>query len=155
MRAEIDQSGKIEQTNKSTVIALANDQTRTLKITSTEKHRLILAVKRLEYPKKNYIYRLFATLVFILLKDRKAASVIIDTEYQGHESVIKDTLIFLFSKNSLILPEIHFGRVGKKSRAHKEGLAVFQGKHKAQTIIKAEEVLKSLYTKEKWLEVPL
>lgn len=144
---QIDQSGKIEQTNKPTVITLANGNAKTVKITAVEKRKLLKAVKEISHPKQNYIYRLFAVLIFILTGQQKLLQLEIDREYPRHESVIKDTLIYLYQKNRIALPDIEFILVGKKSKCHRTALAVFQQSAKADFIVKAEEVIKILYEK--------
>ncbi len=146
MSYQIDQSGKIEYTSRSTVVALANGKVRSIKISATEKQKLLKAVKEIETPKQNYIYKIFAILIFLLIKEN-VKSVEIDREYPGHESVIKDTLINLFSKYKLTLPEVSFILVGKKSNSHIKALAVYQEKEKPEVIIKAERVFETLYGK--------
>lgn len=149
MKYQIDQSGKVESTNKATIIALANGKNKTIKITAVEKQKLLSAIKEIEYPKTNYIYRIFAAMIFILIKNEKFLTLEIDKEYSGHESVIKDMLIFLYSKSPLSMPEISFVLVGKKCNAHKVGILTFQDKLKPSIIVKAEEVLEVFYAKEK------
>lgn len=147
MSYQIDQSGKIEFTSKSTVLALSNGKSRTIKISAAEKQKLLRAVKEIEKPKQNYIYKLFATLIFLLIKGQTLKVVEIDKEYPGHESVIKDTLIYLFAKNRMKLPEISFVLVGKKSNSHIKALLVYQEKQEKDFIVKAEGVLEVLYGK--------
>ena len=149
MGYQIDQSGKIERTNKTTVVALANDNLKSIKITAVEKQRLLAALKEIEYPKTNYVYRVFATLIFILTRNEKLETLEIDKEYPGHESVIKDMFIHLYSHYNLKMPEIAFTLVGKKSSAHKIALPTFQAKLKPTVIVRAEEVLKMFYPNKK------
>lgn len=149
MAYQIDQSGKVEQTSWATVVALAGKQTRTLKISATEKRKLIRIISTFEYPKTNYVYRIFATLIFILIRSEKLLEFNIDKEYPSHESVIKDTLIYLFKKKGSTPPQIRFVLVGKKSDAHKAALQTFQGKLKPDKTLKAEAVLKLLYPNKK------
>ena len=145
----IDQSGKVEHTAKPTIVALANGKILTIKISAVEKRKLIGAMKEIDFPKQFYVYKIFATLIFILLKKAKTKRVIIDREYPGHESIVKDMLIYLFTKNELNLPEIEFGLVGKKVAAHIKGLATYQGKIKPTIIVKTEEILEVIYSNKK------
>ena len=103
MSYQIDQSGKIEFTSRATVLALANGKVKSIKITAVEKQKLLKAVKEIESPKQNYVYKIFATLIFLMIRDEKIRTVEIDKEYPGHESIIKDTLIYLYSSNGLRL----------------------------------------------------
>lgn len=145
----IDQSGKVEHTSKATVVCLANSKCLTVKISAVQKQRLIATMKELEYPKHFYIYKIFATFIFILLKKEGIKRVIIDKEYPGHESVIKDTLIYLFAKNNLDLPEIEFGLIGKKVQAHIKGLRTYQAREKPTIIATAKNILELLYERYK------
>src|SRR5688572_2718300 len=115
MAYQIDQSGKIEDTARPTIVAFSNSKSGSIKISSSEKRHLLSAIKALEYPKQNYIYKIFATLIFILIRASRVQYLQIDIEYPGHNSVIKDTLIHLYGKYELQLPEIEFKLVGKKS----------------------------------------
>lgn len=89
MTYQIDQSGKIEDTNKLTIVAYANGKIKSLKIGATEKQKLLTVMRTLDYPKHNYVYKVFAALVYFLLADEKIDSVVIDREYLGHEATIK------------------------------------------------------------------
>lgn len=146
---QIDQSGKIEHTSKLTIVALANGKKKSIKISATEKQKLLAALKELEYPKTNYIYKFFATLIFILIKDEKIDTLEVDREYYGHESVIKDMLISLHSRYNLKMPDVTFLLIGKKSNSHKLALGTFQTKLKPTIIVQAEYVLEVFYAKEK------
>lgn len=51
MKFEIDQSGKLEHTNRLTIVAYANGRIKVLKISSVEKRKLIRAFRELERPR--------------------------------------------------------------------------------------------------------
>jgi len=57
MKYYIDQSGKIEDTKKLTIIAYANGKTKSLKISAVEKRRLIKTMRALDYPQKAFILK--------------------------------------------------------------------------------------------------
>lgn len=147
MRIEIDQSGKIEQTNKPTVVALSNHKTKSVKITAVEKQKLIKTILELGRPNRTYAYQALAVLIFFLLRQEKFTEVLIDTEYQGHTASIKEILIQLFQKECLAFPEIKFGLIGKKSRAHSLAIKVFRKEGKPDLLLKATDVLELLYKK--------
>lgn len=65
MKYQIDQSGKIEQTNKPTIVTLANGKTLTIRISSVEKQKLIKTMIELNRPVKNYTHKIFAALIFL------------------------------------------------------------------------------------------
>ena len=145
MTYQIDQSGKIEDTNKLTIVAYANGQIKSLKIGATEKQKLLTVMRTLDYPKHNYVYKVFAALVYFLLADEKIDSVVIDREYLGHEATIKGMIIQLLKKNGKNIPDIQFDYIGKLSRAHKAALDIFRGQKEADLVVTAKEVLKLLY----------
>lgn len=148
MPHHIDQSGKIEDTNKLTVIAFANGKVKSLKITAVEKQKLIKVMREMDYPKKVFIFKIFACLIYVLLKDEKWHSgdaLIIDREYKGHEGIIKDVLLHLFRETNNGEPAIQFSEVGRKSLAHLKAIAVFRGEVKPDIIVKAGDVLSILY----------
>jgi len=147
MIIEIDQSGKIEDTNKLTVIAFTEGKIKSLKISAREKQKLVKAMRIIDYPKKSFIYKIFAGLVFLLLKDEKMEEVVIDSEYPGKEATIKNIIIQLFQKAKRKTPEINFDFISKQSNAHKVALEVFRGKRKADLIINSKQVLGLFYKK--------
>ncbi|MBI2050242.1 MAG: hypothetical protein HYT31_00370 [Parcubacteria group bacterium] len=148
MHIEIDQSGKIEHTSKTTVIAYANGSSRSLQISASEKQKLIRTMKTNRHPKTTYVYTIFATLIFMLLRDMRASdstSVTIDREYPGKEPTIKNFLLQLYRKAHKKSPAIRFDTIGKKSMAHKAALAVFQNKKRPDIIVTAQDALQTLY----------
>lgn len=120
MTYEIDQSGKIEDSNKLTIVALANGKTKTLKIGAVEKQKLIKTMRILDYPRKSFIYKMFAGL-------------------------IKAIIIRLFQTTGRKAPTISFSLVGKDCQAHKVAIETYRGKRKPDLIIKAKEVLGLFY----------
>lgn len=146
---QIDQSGKIEHTSQVTVVAVANGKVKSIQIGAGEKQKLIKIMRITDFPKKIYVYRIFAALIYLLLSDEEIVFVEIDKEYPGNESVIKDTLIYLYRENKRKIPEINFTLVGKESPAHIEALAVFQRIKKPGRIIKSEEILELFYSTKK------
>lgn len=151
MTYQIDQSGKIEHSGQVTVVAVANGVTKSIFIGAGEKQKLIKIMRATDFPKKTYVYKIFATLIFLLIQGENIKHVEIDKEYPGNESVIKDTLIFLYRENKRKIPEIRFTLVGKKSPAHIEALAVFQRNKKPSKIVKCSDVLEVIYgTKKSW-----
>ena len=147
MTYQIDQSGKVEDTNKLTVVAYANGKIKSVKIGSVEKQKLLAAMRTLDYPKRNYVYKIFAALIYFLLADENIDSVVIDRKYVGHEVTIKGFLIYLLNKNGRNIPPIWFDCVGKSSPAHKAAVDVFRGKKEADLIVSAKEVLRLVYEK--------
>lgn len=113
----IDQSIKIENTNKTTYVALTNGSTAVSSISAKDKGLLKLLFRQLEKP---LVFKLFtfSVLVAKLLEAMKVTNVVIDTEYPGHEVDIKNyvTQLLLIAKKPI--PVIHFHQIGKNNRAH-------------------------------------
>ncbi len=154
MQYQIDQSGKIEDTSRLTIVAFADGKAKSLKISAVEKQKLIKIMRELDYPRNIFIFKIFAGLIYLLLIKEKwnsGDSLLIDREYPGHEGIIKDILSNLFRKMFSQLPVIEFGEIGKKSSAHLKAIAVFRGKANPNMTVKADDVLNILYQqKNRW-----
>ncbi len=155
MLYQIDQSGKIEHTNRPTVLTLANGEVFSIKISSIEKQKLISALRQMNRPNKTYVFQIFAVLIFVLLRKLGPAVVVVDQEYPGHDTSIKEILSQLFDSQKAKPPEISFGLVGKNCQAHKIGLEIFQRKRQANIVVSASEVLEIVLKNKKWSETPL
>ncbi len=126
MPVEVDQSNKIERTERDTVLALSNDEQRAIVIPARIKRDAIVWLRRRKKSDKMIYLRLFAAGLFILLRPHLAdiikcgKYIVVDTEYDGHESKIKG--MFLRHAHTAGLPlskeAISFARVGKSSGAH-------------------------------------
>lgn len=129
MRVEIDQSGKIEDTNRDTVIAYANGRTRSVKITGKTKRRL-QEVYRLIGKPRLFVISTFSVAIYLLVRNdlKRLTEIVIDEEYSGKEHLIEGWLQKLLGKESGL--NITFHRIGKGSKAHELALKVFQGKKK-------------------------
>ncbi|MEK7172679.1 MAG: hypothetical protein AAB740_01730 [Patescibacteria group bacterium] len=147
MICEIDQSGKVEDTKKLTVVCFANGKVKTLLITAREKRKALIAMRVIDKPKKTFVFRIFAGLIFLLVQDEAIETIAIDEEYPEHEATIKFILLTLFQKFSEQTPSIYFQRIGKKSMAHIKGIAVFRGKSKPDMVATAKDILELFYNK--------
>jgi len=94
MKIEIDQSGKIENTSKNTIIAFSDDISGSIFIKAKDK-REIQKVFRQIGKSKVFIYKLFAILIFLLIKNhlKRLEEIIIDEEYPGKSALIKNFLL--------------------------------------------------------------
>lgn len=121
MTIEVDQSIKIEQTNGDTVIAFSNHTSKSLIISASDKKEL-QTIFRKAGKRRVFVYRVFAILVFLLIKDHLETidMMIIDREYFGWEPQIKDYLLQEIRKvkHSFRAKQIQFRLIGKGSRAH-------------------------------------
>lgn len=138
MQIEIDQSGKIEQTNFDTVLALTNGVKFTIILKKKDKR---LIEKKFRKYKQNKLHTqiTFATLLVIIIKKSKVKkSVLIDTEYPGYNNFIQK---FIELKLKDKCPTIKFGFVGKESKSDILASRVTHKKIKPDCIISADEVM--------------
>lgn len=143
MIIEVDQSGKIEQTNKNTILCLSNDDWDAVLIKSQTK-RQIQEIFRRNGQVRNFILFTFSAGLAILLKrNSNTGKVIIDQEYYGKEPIIKEILTEILS-DEINIPLISFTRIGKKSLAHHRAYAIGLGKLKAKKIISKEEIIRKI-----------
>ncbi len=142
MQVEIDQSGKIGDTKIATVLAFSNRISYSIYISAITKRKLVECLRTGENSRAFY-FRLFAILIFILIKNfvNKMESIFIDQEYIGWEGQIKAYLIDIAQKEKInIYPDtVHFIRIGKKSNAH---LKAIESLHKGSgdKIISYQEI---------------
>lgn len=144
MNYQIDQSGKIEQTNKNTVIAYSNGKKYAVLIHARLK-RQIQEIFRLHGFTALFIYYLFSVGVFYLLKSvREKSEIIIDTEYPGKDKIIKQFITNLLKNYSQPIHEISFARIGNRPPAHYAAKDVFDKKVKANRILSLEDFIKAI-----------
>ncbi|MEK9143405.1 MAG: hypothetical protein AAB481_02140 [Patescibacteria group bacterium] len=97
MNVQIDQSNKVEQTEKDTVIALSNGVKFSVLIRAKDK-RVIQNEFRLRGQPRNFtIFTFSMLLVFLLKKVKPRVPIVIDLEYKDKENIIREKLI-LYSK---------------------------------------------------------
>ncbi|MBS3093528.1 hypothetical protein J4456_03030 [Candidatus Pacearchaeota archaeon] len=140
MHIEVDQSGKIEQLDRDTVIAFSNDYQYSIFIprkVKQEFYRLYrVRIKHLRY-------KLFVIGIYYCLRDyfRLNELILIDCEYSGKENLIKSLLLNLFRKYHLINPKIiHFGTIGKRSNAHAAAIDVFRENRKPNFTLSLKDI---------------
>ena len=148
MPYQVDQSNKIER-SRDTVLALSNDRAYTIRIPAREKQVAIniLVQRRKGRRRKWDVLQLFAVALYYLIRELPPGEqVMIDDEYMGHEDDIKNTLLPLLWRDDpdFDAENIAFGHGGKKSAVHEKALAVYHGKAKADTILKADDLLRQI-----------
>lgn len=145
MRMEVDQSGKIEQTNLDTAVALTNGTSFTIFIDKREKRIVERALR-----KKNKFQvqspLIFAVVLAITIFESKIEKLIlIDTEYPSYDKLIKEKIIEVLTEmKAKNIPTIKFGFVGKESKSDYLASKTRLKKIKPNKILKAKEVLKYL-----------
>lgn len=144
MAYQIDQSGKIEQTNKDTVIAYSNNSQCAIIIHSRLK-RKIQEVFRLHGFTSLFIYYLFSVGVYYLIEHLKQISdITVDIEYPSKDRIIGSFLHSFLEKNRKPVHNIRFARIGNRPKAHYAAKDVFDKKIKPDRIITIREIIKAL-----------
>ena len=151
MKYQIDQSNKIEQTEKDTIIAVSNDIRFAIKLKAKDK-RIIQEIFRSLGKPRNFVYFTFAALLAILLKGAGVSKkVIIDQEYIGHERAIIDKLMNYLKRTGVRTKTIlvEFGLLGKLSPAHILAARVATKKLKPDKIVSLKQILRLIFPKKK------
>jgi len=140
---QIDQSGKIEQTERHTVIACTGGIEMTVLLKKREKRKLQQIFKMTD-AQKLFTYLTFAALLAILIKEvNPKHKIVIDREYIGHERLIEEKIILYLQQLGVIrVTTVEFGHVGKLSSAHNLAYKVARGKKNPTLIADAKDVLK-------------
>lgn len=144
MYIQVDQSGRIEYTSRDTVIAFSNKTRKSVLIKAKDK-REIQRIFRERGRGRIFIYRTFASLIYTLIQDEldEITQIVIDQEYEGHESEIKNYLLQIIRKANKDFPKenITFKRIGRKSKAHTLAHKVYQKKAEPDIVVKAEDII--------------
>lgn len=147
MRIEIDQSWKIENTNKDSVLAFSDGISSSVLIPAKDKKLLQKFFRDAGKPEM-FVYHTFAILAYYLVRDYldKIDTIVFDREYPSKDALIKDLFLQLirrhrpdFDKNG-----IWFEELKKKSNAHWEAYWVFKGTKEPAKIITYQMVLREL-----------
>lgn len=151
MICQIDQSNKVEQTEKDSVVALSNGVRLTVLMRAKDK-RSLQEEFRVRGKPRNFILFTFSLLLVYLLKHAKlVVPVKIDLEYKDRESIIREKLI-LYSKRlgyDLDRSLITFKSVGKRSPAHKLAGKVTARKQNPDLRVTAKEAMEIIFPKKK------
>lgn len=137
----IDQSGRVEETNKITIVALADiEKSFTIVLPSKIKKELLETFRKNGKPKAFPII-VFATVVFMTMLRSKTypPELIIDIEYPGHENTIKNIIITLCRRFKKKTPEIYFANIGKKDLAHIAAWKTYKKIVKPNLTLKSED----------------
>ncbi|OGY37838.1 MAG: hypothetical protein A3E36_02170 [Candidatus Andersenbacteria bacterium RIFCSPHIGHO2_12_FULL_45_11b] len=140
-RFEVDQSIRIEETNKDSIVALANDeQSFTVKIPRRAKRQIFETFRRKGSPKQ-FAPSVFAVAIILIINKSKLKpqDLVIDIEYPGYETEIMQCISEAFPKL-----KIYFTEIGKKSPAHYAAYGVYIKKRKANALCSSEEILRQI-----------
>lgn len=145
MKVEIDQSGKLEQSQTDTIMAYANSHNDSVIVKSTVKQQVIRLLRYSPISQKDACMIWFAVVIFLLVKDvSKNTTLIIDKEYPGRERIIEKILSKLLQEyyNNRWSGSIRFQKIGKASPAHIVAWSLHRSKQKGEIRqLKKEEML--------------
>lgn len=142
MIIQINQSNKIEKTNKDSIIGLANQVNFTVLLKRKIKRRLQEDFRKQGKPRL-FVYRTFIASVVLLIKYAKLkniSKIIIDLEYFGKDKLLKSIFLEMWSRFFSEIPEISFESVGKKSKVHDICYFTMKGKYKVNKILEYKEI---------------
>lgn len=142
MAVEVDQSGKVEETAKSTVLAFSNGTRGSLLFSSKDK-RIVQQIYRSLGKPRMFTIQVFSALVYLLMEKYNlfGKTVELDEEYKGQDLLIKSYLTQLANKRCCKKAVcVNFRRIGKRSNAHKCAIKAFRDK-KAEISVKLEEII--------------
>jgi len=147
MKLFIDQSGKVEDTSKNTVLAFSNKINGSILIKAVEKRKLLKMFREQNRP-KIFTFQLFSILIYELLVKYKIKNhtVFIDIEYPGQNDLIKSYIIQLINKFKGVEftnHDIHFVLVGKQSQVHKIAITGFR-KNKAEYNVLSKDIVNKI-----------
>lgn len=140
----IDQSGKIEDTAKHTVIAYANDTRRSLLISKKTKRRLQEAFRQCGAPHL-FIYYTFAVGICRLIRVHNTrVSFVIDMEYPGKDKMIGQMIGRLSEMHGKPEHTISFRRIGNRPNVHYAAHDVFVGKKQADDTLSFKACIEAI-----------
>lgn len=100
MIIQINQSNKIEKTNKDSIIGLANEVTFTVLANRKTKRKLQEDFRKRGKPRL-FVYRTFIASVVLLIKYAKLkniSKIVIDQEYYGQDKILKSIFLEMWSR---------------------------------------------------------
>lgn len=141
MKIEIDQSNKIENLNKDTIIGLSNSKVFTIRIKRQIKRKLKEEFRRKGQPQL-FVFRTFIAGVVLLLRNAgiKEGSIFIDEEYSGNEKILKSMFLEMRARVSEDDLAVSFRNIGRKSNAHNISYKTMKGIIKFNSDLKFDEL---------------
>jgi len=145
MQVEVDQSGKIGQTNVDTVLAFSNGRSYSILIPRKVKQACLHELRRRNFSPQAAYTRFFAVALYLLLRNHihRIDLSVIDEEYPGKSETIREHLVNYFRRRGVHIEgtRIGFRHIGKRSGAHHLALAVFRGKRQPDMVVELQQIL--------------
>jgi hypothetical protein len=136
MRYEIDQSIKIEDTAKTTYVALTNSKDVIVSIHAGEKKKLKKYFRSLGRPLtfKLFSFSALCAKALSLSKTNREDLIVIDIEYPGYNRNIKSYINSVLKFHALDTPDMVFQEISRHSRAHKRVYRAFKTKERCVAV---------------------
>lgn len=146
MRIEVDQSGKVENTQTDTVLAFSDGKSYSIVIPAQLKREWFVVMEEAGRSKRSAYLLLFSIGLFLLLKPviNKNVEIVIDKEYPGREKDIKAMLLRYFWNSKIAISEdqISFELISRASNAHEVAHAAFRERAKVGEVIGKRELFR-------------
>ncbi|MEK7526178.1 MAG: hypothetical protein AAB546_01720 [Patescibacteria group bacterium] len=144
MKYQIDQSGKIENTSKDTIVAYSNGEQYSVLVSKKIKRQVQELFRLIGMPRL-YVYILFSCSVYMLIKKFKIQhNFTIDIEYPGKEKLLKNLLTCFLESNKKPNHNIRFARIGNHPKVHYAAYNVYTKKEKPNVKITLWELLEEI-----------
>ncbi|MEW6610867.1 MAG: hypothetical protein AB1352_04575, partial [Patescibacteria group bacterium] len=140
-RVEIDQSNRIEELNKDTIIALANKDVSYTHVLTKKTKRHLHEIFRKSGERKRFGPALFAAAIVSLLERTgvRSTDIDVDVEYPGYEALMQG-MIELYDANA----HVAFRSIGKSSPAHIAAYSVHKKENAADHAFSIDEMIDAL-----------
>ena len=141
MQYQIDQSIRIEQTNKATIIGLADESgqnTYSVVIPANIKRQIETYHRNQGLPKIFMVNLFIASVILVLKKSKfKVNQLTIDIEYPGYEVRIIKSVHRLSPQH----PSVSFSVIGKHSPAHQVAYGVYIKKRRSNYVASYQDLI--------------
>jgi hypothetical protein len=149
MGLQIDQSGKIEDTTKDTVIAFSNSISESVFVSKKIKRQVQEYFRKIGKPEL-FVDKTFSIVIYYLICNLKPIqNITIDLEYPGRDKFISSIILDLLKANKKLPHDINFARIGNKPKAHYAAKNVFDKKKEPTKILSLREILSK--QKDRWV----
>ncbi len=149
MTYEVDQSNKIEQTQKDTVLSISNGVKMSIVLLAKDKRTIQQKFREIGKPEVFIQFTFSALLAILLNKSRPNSKVIVDHEYLGHEDIIKLKLkTFLDKLSCPSISLVAFEFIGKRSPAHNLALKISRSKERKLFSVPLKTILQLIFPAE-------
>lgn len=145
---EVDQSGKVEKTNRHTVLALSDGIRYTILVPAAAKQTAMQNLRDRGKSRQMATLLTFSACLFLLLRGHidQLEQILIDVEYPSKDAIIRGSLLYHFHRHRIRVhkDQIVFRQVGRNSPAHELALAVYRGEQEPDREVRQEELLEVL-----------